>query len=75
MYHESEPVEEARFDGPDDAEDACTAMQIRVEDPFEDRLREDVAATIREHHDRDVVVGAYDGEGGPDVAQGACRVR
>lgn len=73
VYHESEPVEEARFDGPDDAGDTCTAMHIRVEDPFEDQLREDLAATIREHHDCDVVVGEYEDDG-PDFVHGSCRV-
>lgn len=75
VYHESEPVEEAQFQRPDDAEgDTCTALHIDVEEPFREQLRDDIAATIREHHDCDVVVGEYDEADEPDFVHGSCQV-
>lgn len=75
VYHESEPVQEVQFGRPEHDEDgSCTELHIAVESAFSEQLREDVAATIREYHDCDVVVGSYDGEPGADFVHGSCRV-
>jgi hypothetical protein len=75
VYHESEPVHQVAFQRPGHEEEGtCTELHVEVEPAFSEQLREDVAATIREHHDCDVVVGAYEGEGGADFVHGSCQV-